>query len=771
MNKTKFEKLQAIKEEVANVQARLVAARKLEEAAQPSGMATLLENDLDQAELILAAQDMMHKLQNMAEDLAKMNAQDLFPLVDKMKATFGQDGAHTFEASAQEAITNAMNTVRRAKDEMGNSIMRLEGKLPANDMAADVGAEAPAADPFAEPAGDDMSADLDGAMDDFGAADAAAGPVEEPLGRAKKESVEGGKALNESIILEAAGRRLLETESLESLIDWVLNEAAMGMPEDHFKSFASSVAKKAAADPVKLAGWIGKKKHGAAAMAQLAEPTFTQSADLDIVEGKFTRGLKNAALGAAALASVGSVGAIAKKGYDYHRVAGSSQLSMDDYEQEKAYQDAVAQAKQTNEGKTFRKNDDEDDKAERFAARKSARKEKGKGEDELDEGKTFRKGNDEDDDKADRFAARKSARREKAKGDEEVSEATLAARSVARLIEASIQSEGKGNAAKFVREFSNLMASKAGLMEGDENATLALVEAFTAEFGASPAAYSVRKLREFTALSTQDQKVAGSAMAKMAGKMGTNKSAANQSVQSAMTGMTGQERNVANKMLNKMKQDGKTPKNAGEFAAAASSELNGDEAVNENINAAHWPVDTMGQYKGEPFSTDYQKLKSNPAGAAKTEGGEKAAEPKADEVGGSKAPEAAEKPKGNPFAKKDAEEPKEESTEEKVDEGFKDKLKKAALGMGAAAAMGSAAPAAASPALDKVMTGVKANMMNQGNKEMDDLVAQVTPAPSKKVSINPTPAKKVSINPTPAKKISINPTPAKKISINPKLNK
>ncbi len=808
MNKTKFEKLQAIKEEVANVQARLVAARKLEEAAQPSGMATLLENDLDQAELILAAQDMMHKLQNMAEDLAKMNAQDLFPLVDKMKATFGQDGAHTFEASAQEAITNAMNTVRRAKDEMGNSIMRLEGKLPANDMAADVGAEAPAADPFAEPAGDDMSADLDGAMDDFGAADAAAGPVEEPLGRAKKESVEGGKALNESIILEAAGRRLLETESLESLIDWVLNEAAMGMPEDHFKSFASSVAKKAAADPVKLAGWIGKKKkHGAAAMAQLAEPTFTQSADLDIVEGKFTRGLKNAALGATALASVGSVGAIAKKGYDYHRVAGSSQLSMDDYEQEKAYQDAIAQAKQTNEGKTFRKNDDEDDKAERFAARKSARKEKGKGEDaldegktfrkgddeddkeerfkarksarkekqkgedELEEGKTFRKGNDEDDDKADRFAARKSARREKAKGDEEVSEATLAARSVARLIEASIQSEGKGNAAKFVREFSNLMASKAGLMEGDENATLALVEAFTAEFGASPAAYSVRKLREFTALSTQDQKVAGSAMAKMAGKMGTNKSAANQSVQSAMTGMTGQERNVANKMLNKMKQDGKTPKNAGEFAAAASSELNGDEAVNENINAAHWPVDTMGQYKGEPFSTDYQKLKSNPAGAAKTEGGEKAAEPKADEVGGSKAPEAAEKPKGNPFAKKATEEPKEESTEEKVDEGFKDKLKKAALGMGAAAAMGSAAPAAASPALDKVMTGVKANMMNQGNKEMDDLVAQVTPAPSKKVSINPTPAKKVSINPTPAKKISINPTPAKKISINPKLNK
>jgi hypothetical protein len=31
--------------------------------------------------------------------------------------------------------------------------------------------------------------------------------------------------------------------------------------------------------------------------------------------------------------------------------------------------------------------------------------------------------------------------------------------------------------------------------------------------------------------------------------------------------------------------------------------------IDENINAANWPVNSMGQYKGDPFETDYGKLK------------------------------------------------------------------------------------------------------------------------------------------------------------------
>lgn len=611
MTKTKIEKLKAIKEAVAQTQARLDAARKLEESAQSSNIATLLENDLEQAELVLAAQDMMHKLQNMAEDLAKMNAQDLFPLVDKMKAAFGQDAAHAFEESSQEAITGAMNTVRHAKDEMGNAIMRLEGKVPQNDMAAganmDAGADmATDAAPVAPMApGADA---VDAAMDDFGGADAASGPEQEPLGRARKESREGGKALNESVILEAAGKKLIETEGLGSLISWLLNEAAAGMPEEHFRSFATSVAKKAAENPAKLAGWIGKKKHGAAAMAQLAAPVDTSQPDLSVVG--------------------------------------------------------------VTEGKTFKANDDDDDNWEKKSkdhARQNQRREKQKGDD-LEEGKTF-KANDDDDDnwgKKHSDKARQTARREKRKGDEKIDETALAARAVASIIEANVAKTGRSRAASAVREAVAYLNKTLGLHESEGGHEAALLEAFAAEFGMKPAAYGASKVQEAAPMSPQDQKNANAALGKIAGKMGANKSAGTQSVQSAMAGMDGQERNAANKMLNTMKQNGENPKNAGEFAQKAAGMVDGDDdKMNENINAAHWPVDTHGQYKGEPMSTDYGKLKPLTAPkAGKTEGGApetKVEEPKVD---GAKAPAAEKKSGGNPFANKEepkAEEPKEES--------------------------------------------------------------------------------------------------------------
>lgn len=634
MTKTKIERLMAIKEEYARTQAALVNARKLEESAQATGMATLLENDLEQAELVLAAQDMMSKLQGMAEDLAKMNAQDLFPLVDKMKAAFGPEAAHAFEGSVQESITNAMNTVRHAKDEMGNSILRLEGKAPQNDMGADAGAGmAPQGDSLDPMAGGQADAgQVDMAMDDFGGSDAASGPEEEPLGRARKESVEGGKALNESALLEAAGQRLIETEGLGSLISWLLNEAAAGMPEEHFRSFATSVAKKAAENPKGLAGWIGQKKHGKAHIAQLAAPTNTATPDLSVVENVF-----------------------------------ESEEEEDENEK-------------VEEGKSFKHSDDDDsnwDKKSKDKARSAARKEKQKGDD-LEEGKTFRKGDDEDDDKADRMKSRSAARKAKGKGDEKIDETTMVAHALAQLIEANIKKTGKGNAAKAVKESVDYLNAHLGLTESEGGHELNLLNVFESVFGMKPAAYSVSKLKELAPtgtvgtgapkpnapkMSTQDQKVASSALGKMAGQMGADKTAGSKSVQSAMAGMDGQQRTVANKMLNTMKQNGQNPKNAGEFAAAASGMVDGDDAVNENINAAHWPVDSMGQYKGEPFQTDYGKLKPNPKTAAKTEGGAKETKVEEPKVDGAKAPEG-----GKPWEKKSekkaepkAEEPKEEA--------------------------------------------------------------------------------------------------------------
>lgn len=704
MTDTKMKRLLAIKEEFARTQAALMKARQLEESANPASLSTLLENDLDQAELILAAQDLMHKLQNMAEDLAKMNAQDLFPLVDKMKGSFGPEAAHSFEVTSQEAISNAMNTVRHAKDELGNAVLKLEGKIPANDMASDDMASDEMTS--SDDAGDDV---VDAAMDDFGAADAAAGPEDEPLGRARKESVEGGKALNESVILESAGRKLIQEEGLNSLISWVLNEAAAGMPEEHFRSFATSIAQKAASDPAKLAGWIGKKKHGMAAMVQLAEPTFTQdrTPDLGLVEsydasskcyGPFSSKLEAKADAKSEIGggAEGTNFSIMKK------------------------EDGWYWTETVTEGKTYKRGDDYDmdDVKSKDVERKAARKRKG--DDKVDEGKTYKANDDEDSwEKKSKDVARKSAR--KRKGDDKLDETVLAAHAIANLIEASIKRENKGNAAKAVKEAVAYLAGK-NLVESSEDLEALVLEAFVSEFGMKPAAYSVVKLREFSTLNPMDKKNGNAALAKLGSAMGNDKTAANKSVSSAMAGLSGQERTAATKILNQLKKDGDAPKNAGEFAQKAASLVSDDKKpgmnesedpnggwvgkvrayglmgtnnkrfdktfkngaafiawadknegnvdiqgvtdessrpLGENINAAHWPVDTMGQYKGEPFSTDYGKLKANPKGAAKTEGG--ASEPKVEEPKVEETTPKAEKPKANPFVKKDA--PKEEASD------------------------------------------------------------------------------------------------------------
>ena len=604
MNKTKIERLQAIKEEFAQAQARLAEVKRLEEQARAESLATLLENDLEQAELVLAAKDIMSKLQDMAEDLAKINAQDLFPLVDRMKFAFGPQRSKEFEATAQSAITQAMNNVRHAKDEMGNAILKIEGGLLTNDMADDL--DDTPSDVESDLGDEEVGDDLEAALDDFGGDDSAAGPEDEPLGRAKKESVEPVKApLNESLILETAGKKLLETEGLENLISWVLTEASSVMPDDQFRSFAANVATKAAYDPEKLAGWIGKKKHGMAAMIQLAEPTCTANTSIGIVEsvkanedcyGPFSN--KNDAISNA------------------RKEVGGGEEGVNFSIKEK--EDGWYWSEAVDEGKTFKRDadDDADEKKKKYSDRKAARREKMRGDDAVSEGKTFKRDlDDEDEDdnnwsKKSKFQSRKKARREKMQGDDTLGEAHQIAEAMAKMIEANIALTGKGKAAEVVKAFGEKTLS--------EDSSMTVLEAFEDLYGMKPAEYSISALKEFTSgLSTTDKKNAAGVMGKLATKMAGDRSAADKPISSALAGLSGQERNVANKMINTMKKKGQDPKKIGDLAAG------GADLIDENINAANWPVDTMGQYKGEPMSTDFGKHCKDTAPPKETKGSSK----------------------------------------------------------------------------------------------------------------------------------------------------
>lgn len=155
---------------------------------------TLMEQDLDQAELVLAAKDMVDRLQKMAEDLASMQVEDLMPLTDAMRESFGTEQAEMFSQTADATLASALETIKATREGMDQAVMVLTGEgAPMNDM---MGGEMPPAgdmgDPMADPMGDDMAVP---AEDEFAGDEAAAGMEGEPLGRIPKESLENAKKL------------------------------------------------------------------------------------------------------------------------------------------------------------------------------------------------------------------------------------------------------------------------------------------------------------------------------------------------------------------------------------------------------------------------------------------------------------------------------------------------------------------------------------------------------------------------------------------------
>jgi hypothetical protein len=176
------------------MEAKAVKKEKIEEVKKDvnprsvtlESLRTLMEQDLDQAELVLAAKDMVDRVQKMAEDLASMQVEDLMPLVDAMRESFGTEQANAFSASVDATLGAALETIKATREQVDQSVLVLTGEgAPVNDM---MGGEAmPAGD-----MGDPMAIP---AEDEFAGEEAAAGVEGEPLGRIPKESVQHAKKL------------------------------------------------------------------------------------------------------------------------------------------------------------------------------------------------------------------------------------------------------------------------------------------------------------------------------------------------------------------------------------------------------------------------------------------------------------------------------------------------------------------------------------------------------------------------------------------------
>ena len=135
------------------------------------------DQDLAQAQALMAAKSLSDDLMTMAEKVSKMSVEDLLPLVDTMKDQFGPEAAEGYSSMMKQTLDTLLNATTEAKNTSDNAITQLQGgSIPS--AATDIGGEEGGS---SLPGGDDTGL---GGAEDSGASMPEV--PEEPLGRSRK---------------------------------------------------------------------------------------------------------------------------------------------------------------------------------------------------------------------------------------------------------------------------------------------------------------------------------------------------------------------------------------------------------------------------------------------------------------------------------------------------------------------------------------------------------------------------------------------------------
>jgi len=147
---------------------------------------TLKESEVQQAQVVLAAQDMVDKMQSMLEDTTEMQFKELPALVDSIRNQIGIEQATQFNSDVTGALQGLVQNLQGAKQQLETALGVVTGQpapLDTSMAASGLGGEAPAPVP-GEELGADIGAEL-GA--DIGAdLETGAEPPKAALGRARR---------------------------------------------------------------------------------------------------------------------------------------------------------------------------------------------------------------------------------------------------------------------------------------------------------------------------------------------------------------------------------------------------------------------------------------------------------------------------------------------------------------------------------------------------------------------------------------------------------
>ena len=143
----------------------------------------LKESEVQQAQVVLAAQDMVDKMQSMLEDTTEMQFKELPALVDSIRNQIGMEQATQFNSDVTAALQGLVQNLQGAKQQLETALGVVTGQPAALDTsmaASGMPGAAPAPMPGAE-LGANIGADIGAEMDAEEPAPAGAA-----LGRARR---------------------------------------------------------------------------------------------------------------------------------------------------------------------------------------------------------------------------------------------------------------------------------------------------------------------------------------------------------------------------------------------------------------------------------------------------------------------------------------------------------------------------------------------------------------------------------------------------------
>lgn len=163
-------------------QKTMTAMALMKKESAKTGMKRMVkESELQTAQVVLASQDMLDRLQKMMEDISEMQFKDLPALVDSIKNDMGTEQATKYQADATAALTTLLAAVQAGKTQLETAQGVITGQTPSipgdaeldGQLGADAGLDADVDAAALDATGDDgdvadvdVDADLDISSDD-----------------------------------------------------------------------------------------------------------------------------------------------------------------------------------------------------------------------------------------------------------------------------------------------------------------------------------------------------------------------------------------------------------------------------------------------------------------------------------------------------------------------------------------------------------------------------------------------------------------------------